>query len=727
MVTEFAVARGASARSNVDAADDLAQFAKVVSHDFSAPLRTIRGFAGLIDDTLCKGADDGVRTYASEIIAAVERMQALNDGLVSCIRARSARLDPTDVSLDSVVRECLATFDPRIVELGARVTASKLPVVRADAAAVTLVLHHLLDNALRHAVAGRAPTITIAATRSAMDWTIVVRDDGPGIAEISRERVFTLFKRLQPDREPLRPGVGLTLCRTVIERHGGRIWVAAAVGGGTEATFTLPTSLAAAETASDTVGGENVCEPSWPVQNEAALAAIVEFSDDAMFSKDLNGLIITWNRAAGSLYGYSASEAIGQHVSMLLPPRQVIELPALMTEVNAGRRAHLETVRRRKDGKLIDVSLMISPIKDPQGQAVAAAVTARDVTERHRVDQDLRAFLEVAPDAIVVIDRTGAISAVNTQAEAIFGYTRDALVGQPLEMLLPERFRDGHVAKRLSFAAAPTLLPMGSLGGLFGLKRDGTEFPVDIQLSSLVTKDGTFPVAAIRDVTERRRLEHLRDDFIGNAAHELRTPLTTLAGLGETLARSFDVMSRSDIEEAFAAMERQGDRAKVLISNLLDLSNVEGERADFTIVGVALEALIHRVLEAAPVPEDKAVTVAVAGDLQVLADPNRLEQVVSNLLVNSYRYGGREIRVSALQRESRVILSVNDDGGGIAADYVPTLFEPFTRGKEANVVRGSGIGLALCRRIVQGMDGDIWYERLAPHGASFRVSLRSPS
>jgi signal transduction histidine kinase len=184
-------------------------------------------------------------------------------------------------------------------------------------------------------------------------------------------------------------------------------------------------------------------------------------------------------------------------------------------------------------------------------------------------------------------------------------------------------------------------------------------------------------------------------------------------------------MARTDIEDAFAAMERQGDRAKVLISNLLDLSNVEGGRADFAIVAVDLGLLIGRALEATPPPDDKTVSVAVPSDLGVLADPDRLEQVVSNLLTNAYRYGGLDIRVSALAQKGRVILSVTDNGRGITPDYLPTLFEPFTRGKEANVVRGSGIGLALCRRIVQSMDGDIWYEPLLPQGASFRVSLRA--
>jgi signal transduction histidine kinase len=268
---------------------------------------------------------------------------------------------------------------------------------------------------------------------------------------------------------------------------------------------------------------------------------------------------------------------------------------------------------------------------------------------------------------------------------------------------------------------------MGSGLQFHGLRRDGPDFPADIQLSWLPTSDGTLQVATIRDITDRRRLERLRDDFIANAAHELRTPLTTLAGLGETLARSFDVMTRADIDDAFAAMKRQGERARVLISNLLDLSNVEGGRATFTVVAVELGPLVHRVLEAAPPPDGKTVTVAMPRDLRVRADPARLEQVVSNLLVNAYRYGGTDIRIDALTHDDRVVLSLSDDGKGVAPDLVATLFEPFTRGKEAGVVRGSGIGLALCRRILQGMDGAISYEALPPRGASFLVSLSRQS
>jgi signal transduction histidine kinase len=222
---------------------------------------------------------------------------------------------------------------------------------------------------------------------------------------------------------------------------------------------------------------------------------------------------------------------------------------------------------------------------------------------------------------------------------------------------------------------------------------------------------------------ERRKLEHLRDDFIANAAHELRTPLTTLSGLGETLARHFDDMARADINDAFAAMARQGERARILIANLLDISNIEGGRAKFVVDDVDVASLVARVLEAAPPPDGEIVLLGVANNLTVRADSSRLEQVISNLLVNAYRYGGPDIRIDSVSEESRVVLSVTDDGKGVAPEFVPKLFEPFTRGSQTTTIRGSGIGLALCRGIVEGMGGEIWYDAVASGGGSFRVSL----
>lgn len=335
--------------------------------------------------------------------------------------------------------------------------------------------------------------------------------------------------------------------------------------------------------------------------------------------------------------------------------------------------------------------------------------------------EKLRPFLDFSPDAVLVIEPEGNVVLTNAQTEALFGYPSEELVGQPVEVLLPERFRSVHARHRTAYLAKPRTRPMGVGLELFGLRKDGREFPVDISLHPLETEDGTLFVAAIRDVTERRRLEAFRDQFIASAAHELRTPLAAI-GMAAQLLTEGDRMTEEDRESTWTALLRQCARATLLVSNLLDLSTLETGRFSLQLEEVDLTEIVARVLSSAPRPE--GVTVATRLDTtRVVTDPSRLEQVLTNLLSNAFRYGGRQVRIEASSREGRARISVSDDGQGVAADLIPTMFEPFTRGKTAGAVGGSGLGLAVCRRIVEVQGGEIWYETSQPHGARLVVEL----
>jgi PAS domain S-box-containing protein len=334
-------------------------------------------------------------------------------------------------------------------------------------------------------------------------------------------------------------------------------------------------------------------------------------------------------------------------------------------------------------------------------------------------------FVEAAPDAVVIVDADGAIVLVNAQAEAMFGYPREELTGRPVEVLLPERFHESHVSHRRQYAAEPHTRPMGAGLGLFGRRKDGSELPVDVSLSPLPANGETLLAAAIRDVTDRRRLEELRDEFIRNAAHELRTPLATISTLGETLASHIHELSPDQLDEALAALRRQSRRANTLVSNLLDLSQLEGGRADVEISSVSLRATVDRALDSAPPPEEHTLEVEVDERLRVLADASRLEQVVTNLLTNAYRYGGVHIRLQASADDGDVTLRVVDDGRGVPEELVADLFEPFTRGARATEVGGSGIGLALSRRLMETFGGSLGYEPHQPTGARFVCRLRA--
>ncbi len=250
-------------------------------------------------------------------------------------------------------------------------------------------------------------------------------------------------------------------------------------------------------------------------QTAADLAAIVDCSNDAIIGKDLNGIITSWNRAAAGLYGYSAGEAIGQPVAMLAPKERLQEIKALTGRVKRGDKvANFDTKRIRKDGGSVDVSLSLSPITDADGRNVGISTIARDISERVRAEQDLRAselryraIADSAPNAFVTSDAAGRIIGWNPSAERDFGYTPAEAIGQPLTLLIPQRLRDGHLAAMNRVQSGGAWRAVGETVELLGRRKDGSEFPMEMSLSRWVIGEDQFFNGIIRDVTERKLAE----------------------------------------------------------------------------------------------------------------------------------------------------------------------------------------------------------------------------
>lgn len=309
---------------------------------------------------------------------------------------------------------------------------------------------------------------------------------------------------------------------------------------------------------------------------------LVQESPDALLALSEEGKVLYWNAGASAVFGFTRDEAIGRALDEMIVPedRRDEARRALVEAIEKGPAVVFETVRCKKDGARIEVDVTMKGVRDDTGSLRFIAVNKKDVTalkrlrEARSAEEKFRHLLEAAPDAMVIADGAGLVQLVNARAESLFGYARNELLGQPVEVLIPERYRAAHPGHRGSYFTEPRMRPMGSGGlALFGRKKDGTEFPAEISLSPLETEEGTVAITAIRDVTERvRNEEQLRRREAENAALEAKTAAeTTQRVQREFLAKAGEVLTASSLDYRMTL----ATVARLAVPELADWCSVE--------------------------------------------------------------------------------------------------------------------------------------------------------
>jgi PAS domain S-box-containing protein len=466
------------------------------------------------------------------------------------------------------------------------------------------------------------------------------------------------------------------------------------------------------------------------------LGGLLEAAPDAMVVIDQSGTIVLVNAQTLSVFGYERGELLGQAVELLVPE----SLHVLHRRHRRGYVAEphvrsmgsgLDLRARRKDGSEFPVEISLAPLETDGRLLISAAV--RDVSNKRREERLFRGLLEAAPDAMVIVDQTGKIVLVNAQVEARFGYGRDELIGQRVEILVPERFSGMHVAFRSGYIAGPRTRPMGLAGDLYARRKDGSEFPVEISLAPLETEDGLLVSAAVRDISERRAMqeeaERVKDEFFATVSHELRTPLTSLLGYSELMA---DLEQLSPQGQRFlSVITRSAERELRLVDDLLTLVAIEESGLTIRPAQVDLVPIVRDAVEAArPRAEELGIDLALdVPGLGVLveADRDRVGQAIDNLLSNALKFtpAGGEVGVVLRVQEDEAEIEVADSGSGISEIDPNRIFERLYRSGAAvaQQVPGAGLGLTIALAIVEAHHGTIGVVKTDSSGTTFRMSF----
>jgi PAS domain S-box-containing protein len=500
--------------------------------------------------------------------------------------------------------------------------------------------------------------------------------------------------------------------------------------------------------------------PPAALKIETLQNAIFNSANFAIIATDARGIIQLFNIGAERLLGYSAGDVVDKMTpSDIHDPQEVIAraeglsiefattiapgFGALAFKASRGIEDRYELTYIRKDGSRFPAQVSITALRDNLNAVIgylligadnSAAQLAVTAAAKEKLAQEMfHHAVESCPSGMVIVNYAGKIVLVNIETERLFGYRRDELIGQRVDILVPARLRGHHAQHRIEHARHSTPRRLGAGRDLFGLRKDGTEFPVEVDLTPITTGENLLVLSVIVDISERKRLDRLKDEFVSTVSHELRTPLTSISGsLGLLVGGAAGTLPDS-ATRLLKIAQSNSQRLVRLVNDILDVEKMESNQATFNFVLIGARALVEKAIEAdRAFAEGYGVRIVLddaSTACEVYADPDRLGQVVANLLSNATKFSPRngEVSVAIHQHDEAVRISVRDHGSGIPADFKPHIFEKFAQADATDAGRkgGTGLGLSIAQQIMTRLGGTISFEDAPGGGTAFHVDLPS--
>jgi PAS domain S-box-containing protein len=518
----------------------------------------------------------------------------------------------------------------------------------------------------------------------------------------------------------------------------------------------------------------------------ATLAAIIESSDDAIISKQLNGIITSWNKGAETIFGYTEAEAIGQHISFLIPKDRLEEEEMIISKLRQGQRIeHYQTNRITKTGKEVNISLSVSPIYDETGEVIGASKIARDITKQKEAEKLIEQYvyrlellnvtgkaLAAELDTNIILQKvTDATTKLSGAAFGAFFYNKTdskggsyllyALSGTPSEAfeklgmpritaIFETTFNEygivrsdditkdprygknslykgmplGHLPL-VSYLAVPVFSPTGIvIGGLFfGHPKPAMFTKEHERLVESIASQAAISLENARLYQEVQKLSTKKDEFIGFASHELKTPLTTITGYLQIVEESPDL-----IRHVMPKLKKQVTRLVAIISDLLDISKIQADKLELNETSISLRSLIKESVDSArQLSATHEIEYKIPNEeLFLYVDATKMNQVLLNILSNAIKYSpyNKEISLIAERLGDEVRISISDHGKGIAKEHLIQIFTQFYRvTSNDNQTEGLGLGLYLCKEYVEAHHGKIWAESEPGKGTTMHLIL----